>query len=191
MTSNYNSVGDPTTSSLMGNSSSDYYARHCPGTTIFPPSTRIHVPSASTSSSPFKPTAALSHYSPPSAIVCSRYCWSSSSRLNNNSSMFIYLLVEHLATNSDTISWVRSMNVFSIVKQTLLSQFIHKCFLFTFSIKPFSPSSTANTDLIPSASTLNSLTTRFISSNRMKLVEFAGYVESKREIDSVSRIRFE
>ncbi len=53
------------------------------------------------------------------------------------------------------------------------------------SIKPFSPSSTTTADLIPTASTTNSLTTRFISSNRIKLVEFAGYIESKRDIDSV------
>ncbi|CAF1339172.1 unnamed protein product [Adineta steineri] len=51
-------------------------------------------------------------------------------------------------------------------------------------IKPFSPSSTTPIELIPTASTTNSLTTRFISSNRMKLVEFAGYIESKRDIDS-------
>ncbi|UJR24982.1 hypothetical protein I4U23_006345 [Adineta vaga] len=51
-------------------------------------------------------------------------------------------------------------------------------------IKPYSPSSTIALDLIPTASTTNSLTTRFISSNRMKLVEFAAYIESKRDIDS-------
>ncbi|CAF0759194.1 unnamed protein product [Rotaria sp. Silwood1] len=51
-------------------------------------------------------------------------------------------------------------------------------------IKPFSPSSTTTTDLIPTASTTTSLTTRFISSNRIKLVEFAAYIESKRDIDS-------
>jgi hypothetical protein len=57
--------------------------------------------------------------------------------------------------------------------------------VFDISIKPFSPSSTTQADLIPTASTTNSLTTRFISSNRIKLLEFAGYVESKRDIDSV------
>jgi len=51
-------------------------------------------------------------------------------------------------------------------------------------IKTFSPSSSNVTDLIPSASTISSLTTRFISTNRIKLVEFAGYIESKRDIDS-------
>ncbi len=57
--------------------------------------------------------------------------------------------------------------------------------IFLISIKPFSPSPTTPADLIPTASTTNSLTTRFISSNRMKLVEFAAYIESKRDIDSV------
>lgn len=51
-------------------------------------------------------------------------------------------------------------------------------------IKPYSPSSTSTGDLIPTASTTNSLTTRFLSSNRMKLIEFAGYIESKRDLDS-------
>ncbi|CAF3370203.1 unnamed protein product [Rotaria socialis] len=51
------------------------------------------------------------------------------------------------------------------------------------SIKPYSPSSATTTDLIPTASTTNSLTTRFISSNRLKLVEVASYVEYKRDID--------
>lgn len=58
-------------------------------------------------------------------------------------------------------------------------------FFFSISIKPFSPSSSTTIDLIPTASTTNALTTRFISSNRLKLAEFAAYVESKRGIDSV------
>ena len=60
--------------------------------------------------------------------------------------------------------------------------------LFSSSIKPFSSSSfssIANVSLVHTDSTTNS---RFISTNRLQLVEFAGYIESKQDNDLVRLI---
>ncbi|CAF1228405.1 unnamed protein product [Adineta ricciae] len=131
MNQHYHPLRDTTTSSLITDGTSPYYTHHRPAVSLFSPTTNMNITSASSSSSPFKPTATLSPYSSPSAISL----------------------------------WQQPTTPY-------------------LDIKPFSPSSTVQLDLIPTASTTNSLTTRFISSNRIKLAEFAAYVESKRDLDS-------
>ncbi|CAF0936713.1 unnamed protein product [Rotaria sordida] len=131
MNQHYHPLRDTTTTSpIINDSTSPYYAHHRTAVSLFSPTTNMHIAPTS-SSSPFKPTATLSPYPSPSTISL----------------------------------WQQSTTPY-------------------IDIKPFSPSSTTTTDLIPTASTTNSLTTRFISSNRIKLVELAAYIESKRDMDS-------
>lgn len=56
------------TSTIINDSTSPYYTHHRPPVSLFSPSTNMNL--TPTSSSPFKPTATLSPYPSPSAIVC-------------------------------------------------------------------------------------------------------------------------
>ena len=68
MNQHYHPLRDTTTtSSIMNDSTSSYYTHHRAAVSLFSPTTNMNI--TPTSSSPFKPTATLSPYSSPSAIV--------------------------------------------------------------------------------------------------------------------------
>jgi hypothetical protein len=166
MNQHYHPLRDTTTTSpIITDSTSQYYTHHRTAVSLFSPTNMNITP---TSSSPFKPTATLSPYSSPSAIVCIGFFFD----------YIIYLFVYFRVFGNN-------QHQHPMLSMVLIIHIFENNVFFLISIKPFSPSSTTTADLIPTASTTNSLTTRFICSNRVKLVEFAAYVESKRDIDSV------
>lgn len=70
----YHPLRDPTAASpLITDSSSSYYGHHHhhhrSGVSLFSPPSNMNIAPASSSSSPFKPTATLSPYSSPSAAI--------------------------------------------------------------------------------------------------------------------------
>jgi hypothetical protein len=70
MNQHYHPLRDTTTTSqIISDSTSPYYAHHRAAVSLFSPTTNMNLTPAS-SSSPFKPTATLSPYSSPSTIVC-------------------------------------------------------------------------------------------------------------------------